>query len=272
MSRAIARLEAELGTSLFDVVGGRTALTGPGAVLQGHAQAILAALQVAKDDVAQARGQVSGKVMLGSTLHTGRLDLATVFSGIRDRYPGVVIQLCQSKAGSLGLVQAVLDGSMDIALTASTGSPPGVVLHRLFSEPMVFVCRPGHRLGRRTRITVSDLQGQEILRPPPGWGTRAAIDAALGPAQSGHEVSNYALMAGLVREGFDPTLVPASAMSEDMLAGLQAVPVDDPSLCWTLSAAVRAGSRVPAATKVLLDALIQGSADCAGDPASPAIP
>ena len=79
---------------------------------------------------------------LGSTLHTGRLELAAVFSEIRECHPGVVVQLRQAQVGSTGMVQAVRDGSLDIALNASPGpAPKGIVFHPLLSEPMVFICK-----------------------------------------------------------------------------------------------------------------------------------
>jgi DNA-binding transcriptional LysR family regulator len=261
MSHAIARLEQDLGATLFDRSGSRITLTAQGAALQAAAERISVAVEAARDEVAAARGHVRGTVTLGSTLHTGPLDLVAVFSELRECHPGVVVQLRQAPAGSMGLVQAVRDGSMDIALTASPAPPPrGVVLHRLFSEPMVFICQPGHRLSRRPQVTVPDLREEMILRAPPGWGTRAAIDATLGVTHSAFEVGNYALMASLVRAGFATTLVPASAISGDMLEGLCAVSVDEPRMRWTLSAAVCTDRRMSAATAVLLAALTRGSA------------
>jgi len=260
MSCAIARLEQDLGALLFDRAGGRITLTEQGEALQLAARRVMSAVQAAKDEVAEASGQVRGTVVLGSTLHTGRLDLAAVFSQIREHHPGVVVQLRQSQAGSAGMVAGIRDASLDIALTASTGPLRGVVLHPLFTEPMVFICRPCHRLSRRSRVSVADLREEMILRPPPGWGTRTIIDAALGATDSAFEVGNYALMARLVQAGFATTLVPASAVSGDMLAGLRTVPIDDSRLCWSLSAAVSADRRMTAATQVLLDALTEGSA------------
>jgi DNA-binding transcriptional LysR family regulator len=101
-----------------------------------------------------------------------------------------------------------------------------------------------------------------ILRPPPGWGTRAVIDATLGATRSAFEVADYALMSRLVRAGFAPTLAPASAIRGDMLAGLRAIPVDDTRLRWTLSAAVCRDRRMTAAATVLLDTLTRWSRDC----------
>jgi DNA-binding transcriptional LysR family regulator len=263
MSFAIARLEADLGAPLFDRTVTPIALTEQGVALQAAAQRILDAVQAARDEVAAVSGQVRGTVTLGSTGHTGRLDLARVLTDIRERHPGVVVKLRQSHTGSEGLVHAVRDGSVDIALTASTNEPPrGIVLHPLFNEPMVFLCRLDHPLSQRPSVAVPDLREEMILRPPPGWGTRTVIDAALGATHSAFEIGNYALMSRLVRAGFATTLTPASAISGDMLAGLCAVPVDDTRLRWTLSAAVCTDRRMTAAATVLLDTLTRRSRDC----------
>ena len=260
MSCAIARLEQDLGAPLFDRTMTPITLTEQGAALQTAAHRILEAVQAARDEVSAVSGQVRGTVTLGSTMHTGRLDLACVLADIREDHPGMVVQLRQSNTGSEGLVHAVRDGSVDIALTGSPNEPPrGITLHPLFSEPMVFVCRPGHPLSKQSLVAVSELREEKILRPPPGWGTRTAIDAVLGATRSAFEVGDYALMARLVRAGFATTLVPESAIGGAMLAGLCAVPVDDARLRWTLSAAVCTDRRMTAAATVLLDALTQRS-------------
>ena len=263
MSCAIARLEQDLRAPLFDRTVTPIALTEQGAALKAAAQRIIDEVQAAREEVAAVSGQVRGTVTLGSTLHTGRLDLACVLADIRERHPGVVVKLRQSNTGSEGLVHAVRDGSVDIALTASTNEPPrGVVLNPLFSEPMVFVCRPDHPLSQRPSVAVPDLREEMLLRPPPGWGTRTVIDAALGATRSAFEVGDYALMSRLVRAGFATTLAPASAIGGEMLAGLCAVHVDDTRLRWTLCAAVCTDRRMTAATTVLLDTLIRRSHAC----------
>ncbi|HUN34950.1 MAG TPA: LysR family transcriptional regulator [Trebonia sp.] len=266
MSAAIARLEHELGVSLFDRSATPITVTEHGAALQTGAQRILAAMQAARDQVAAVSGRVSGIVVLGCTLHVGPLDLAAVLTGLRDRHPGVIVQLRQSLAGSAGNLQAVADGSMDIALTASPadagpGRPPrGVILTPLVSEPLVFVCPADHPLAGRSRATAADLADETILRFPPGWGVRAAVDAVLGSDSSAVEIADYALMFQLVRDHFGTTLVPASAITLGPHPGLAAIAVSDPRLAWSLSAAISASRQPPAATAALLAALTQATA------------
>jgi DNA-binding transcriptional LysR family regulator len=263
MSSAVARLEHELGVPLFDRSVTPVALTEHGAALRAGAQRILDTVQAARDDVAAVSGQVRGTVVLGSTLNTGPLDLAAVLTGVRDQHPGIVVHVRQSMAGSAGNLSAVADGSMDIALTASTASPQaahpsrGIVLYPLASEALVFACRPDHPLSGQPGVSVADLADETILRFPPGWGIRETVDRVFGAAPGATEIADYALMARLILGGFGTTLIPASAIAA--APGLRAVPVADSRLRWNLSAAISASRRLTAASNALLRALTEAS-------------
>jgi DNA-binding transcriptional LysR family regulator len=271
MSSAIGRLEQDLGVPLFDRTSTRVTLTEHGSALQTSAQRVLDAVQATKDDVAAVSGQVRGRVTLGSTLHTGPLKLAGVLADIRESHPQVVVQLRQSKGGSAGKMEAVRDGSVDIALIATSPTdklPRGVEVQHLLSEPLVFVCGPDHPLSERQKVTVADLKREMILRFPPGWGSRAVIDSVLGMTESAFEIADYGLMYELVQGGFGTTLVPASAVRGEFVSGLRALRVDDPRLCWDLAAAVSTERRLTAAATVLLGALIKRSGIPSAMPAS----
>jgi DNA-binding transcriptional LysR family regulator len=123
----------------------------------------------------------------------------------------------------------------------------------------VFVCPEGHPLGRRSRVTGPDLTGQTILRFPPGWGVRAAVDTVLGASPAAIEIADYALMLKLIRDGFGTTLLPASALSGGH-PGLLTVPAGDPRLAWHLSAAISASRQPTAATSAMLSALTEAAA------------
>jgi DNA-binding transcriptional LysR family regulator len=263
MSSAVARLEHELGVPLFDRSVTPVAVTEHGAALRAGAQRILDAVETARDDVAAVSGQVRGTVVLGSTLNTGPLDLAAVLTGVRDQHPGIVVHVRQSTAGSAGNLRAVADGSMDIALTASTATTQtahpsrGIVLRPLVSEALVFACRPDHPLSGRPDVSVADLADETILQFPPGWGIRETVDRVFGDTPGATEIADYALMTRLIQGGFGTTLIPASAMPA--APGLRAVPLADPRLRWDLSAAISASRRPAAATNALLRALTQAS-------------
>jgi DNA-binding transcriptional LysR family regulator len=264
MSSAIARLERELGVSLFDRSSTPVTVTEHGAALQAAAQRVLEAVQQARDDVAAVSGKVRGTVILGCLLHTAPLDLAAVLAALRRRYPEVIVQLRQSATGSAGNLEGILDGSIDIALTGGPPDPEpghaprGVIVRPLTSEPLVFVCPADHPLSGRTRVTVADLADETILRFPPGWGVRAAVDRVLGPDPSAIEIADYALMLQVVREGFGTTLLPASAVG-DGHQDLRLIPADDPRLRWNLSAIISAARHPAAAATALLAELTKAA-------------
>jgi DNA-binding transcriptional LysR family regulator len=259
---------------LFDRSVTPVAVTEQGAVLRAAAQRILDAVQAARDDVAAVSGQVRGSVILGCTLSTGPLDLGAVLADLRDRHPDVIIQLRQSLTGSAGNLRAVLDGSMDIALTAGTGQPEtdqlprGVILSPLVSEALVFVCPADHPLSHRPSVTVADLADETILRFPPGWSVRDTVDRVLGAVPSAIEIADYTLMLKLVQGHFGTTLMPASAIQAGP-TGPRAVPVDDARLRWNLSAAVSASRSPTAATTAVLRALSQAALSVANSSREP---
>jgi DNA-binding transcriptional LysR family regulator len=273
MSSAIARLERDLGVPLFDRNVTPITLTEHGAALRAAAQRILESVQAARDDVAGVSGHVRGTVALACTLSTGRLDLVDVLTRLRHDYPDVIVKLRQSSAGSAGNLQALRDGAVDIALyaiagnTAASEQPRGAVLHHLLSEPVVFLCRPDHPLGGRDRVAVADLKDERILRFPPGWGVRAVTDNALGATESAVEIIDYTLMTRLVRAGLGTTLVPTKVIRGERGEGLCAIPVDDPRMRWDLFAAVCADRRLTAATRTVLNALIEAAGGSAFDEA-----
>lgn len=278
MSSAIARLERELGVPLFDRGSTPITLTEHGMALQEGAQKILEAVQTARDEVAAVSGHVRGTVTLGCMLNTGPLDLAGVLSCVREGHPDVIIKLRQHSAGSAGNLQAVRDGSVDIALFAQAGNAPaselprGVVVHQLVSEAVLFLCRPDHPLAGQDLVGLADLRQERLLRFPPGWGVRAIVDNAVGATQSAVEIVDYSLMAKLVRAGFGTTLVPTTGVQGERAAGLRVIPVDDPRMRWNVAAAVSADRRLTAATRTLLDALIQGAAEAKREAAQSQLP
>lgn len=137
MSSAIARLERDLGVRLFDRGVMPVALTEHGATLQAGAQRILDAVPPARDDVAAVSGQIRGTVTLGTTLHTGPLDLARVLANVRDRHPDVVIKLHQPKDGSVGSCNRSAAGQW---ISPYALAPPNMSPIRCRVEPLSTIC------------------------------------------------------------------------------------------------------------------------------------
>ena len=205
--------------------------------------------------VADYRDQLTGTVTLGTLMSWGALDLAAVLEEFRRLHPMVTVQLRQSLTGSAGHLDAIADGKMDLALVSLASSPSRLVAVReLMHEPMVFVCESSHALAGRRHVQLADLDGQDFIQFPRGWGIRQRLDAGFAAAgvqpTSAYEVADYAIAAELVRHRLAATVLPISAAGR--FPDLRVIPLS-PALTWTLylaSADSQAG-----AVKALVDTI-----------------
>jgi len=255
ISAAIGKLERELGEELFDRSGQQIALTAAGQALLPQARSILDAVQGARDAVDQARGGLRGTVAIGTMLSTGPVDLSRILGRFHATHPGVRVRLHQTFTGSAGNVQAVLDGTVDLALVSVLGRPPaGVTLRALATERLCLVCSPDDPLARSTGLALADLSDATFIDFPVGWGTRAIVDHAF--AAAGHtravpfEVADYSAGAGLVRQGLGVSFVPATAA--EAMTDLHHLEIGGLELLWTISLATATTRRLSAAARALL--------------------
>lgn len=204
------------------------------------------------------RGQLTGTVTLGTLMSWGTLNLAAALEQFRRLNPRVTLRLRQSTTGSAGHLAAIADGKMDLALVSIQSSPsPLVALRELTREPMVFVCEPTHPLADGARVRLLDLDGEDLIQFPVGWGIRQGVDAALAAAGvhpvGAYEVADYAIAAELVRHRLATAILPISAANR--FPDLRKIPVH-PALTWTLSIASAAPHYISRAAGTLADTLI----------------
>jgi DNA-binding transcriptional LysR family regulator len=257
LSAAVSRLEKELGVELFDRSKRQIALTAAGEGFLEHAREVIHAAQRARSSVDDYCDQLTGTVTLGTLMSWGTLNLPAALAEFRRLNPLVAVRLRQSLTGSAGHLTAIADGQMDLALVSiSSPQSPHIKLRRLAREPMVFVCDSSHALAVRRRVQLDDLDGQDFIQFPQGWGIRQRLDAAFAAAEarpvSAYEVADYAITAELIRHRLATTVMPSSAANR--FPDLRTVPLDPP-LTWTLSIASAAQYASRAAT-TLADTLV----------------
>ncbi|MDH6199280.1 DNA-binding transcriptional LysR family regulator [Mycobacterium frederiksbergense] len=109
-------------------------------------------------------GELTGTVDLGALISFGTLDVPTVLGDFHRDYPNVQIRLRQSQTGSMAYLSEIADGSLDLALVSAPHRFPARVHMELLSqEPMVFVCRPDHRLAARDHVAITELTEEALI-------------------------------------------------------------------------------------------------------------
>jgi DNA-binding transcriptional LysR family regulator len=140
--------------------------------------------------VDEVHGGLRGAVRIGTLIATGLVDLLALLGRFHRTHPDVTLQLTVSTGGSGGLVDALTDGSLDLALVSVPGRPPaGVHLRQLLWRPMELVLPAGHRLAERPVVRIEELAGERFVDFPVGYGNRTVVDRAFAAAGVQRQVS-----------------------------------------------------------------------------------
>jgi DNA-binding transcriptional LysR family regulator len=255
VSAAIKALEHELGLPLLERTSKRFALTDAGAALLPRARATLDAAQAARDAVDDVRGGLRGTVRLGTLTAVGLIDVPALLGAFHQAHPEVTVQLTVSTRGSIGLTDALTDGSLDLAFVSIPGrAPAGIRVRQFLEVPLELVVPAGHRLGKLAECRIEDLAEEPFVDFPIGFGNRTLVDRAFAAAGVGRrvtvEVIDISTGASFVRHGLGIAILPRFAVHEDQ--DLEVRTVTGANLDWPLGVAVSALRAPSAAARALL--------------------
>lgn len=222
VSSQVRQLERELGQPLFDRSGRTVRLTEVGAAVLPFARAALDAAHGARLVVDQLAGLVHGKVSIGMVSGCSLPLLAHLLADFHIHFPGVDITLIEG--GSDRLVDAIFDGTIDLALVGAAGdSIPGLCSIIVGDETLVAAVAPSSPLASRQTITVEALEGEPIISLPRGTGVRAAFDAACSMRGTNprivFEATALPMVAQLAAEGLGVAILPTS-VAESLASSL----------------------------------------------------
>ncbi|MGN9820956.1 LysR family transcriptional regulator [Streptomyces sp. SD11] len=164
LSRAIQRLESELGAALFDRSSAGVTLTPAGTLLLDEARDLLGRADRIRERVAAAAGAAILTVgILGDSTDPGVIGLAAAH---RRRYPHVEVRVRETDLTdpTCGLRA----GSVDIALTRGPFDEAGLAVRELRADPVGALLRADDPLARRESLKLADLTGRRWFRFPAG--------------------------------------------------------------------------------------------------------
>jgi DNA-binding transcriptional LysR family regulator len=247
LSASIRSLERELDSRLFVRTTRKVELTEAGRVLLEQARRTLAAAASARESVLAVRGLLRGSLRVGGIPTPGLLDQAALLARFRDQHPAVGIRYVRET--SMALIPEIEAGRLDVALVSLPRQLPEPVLATpLSTQPMMFVCRPGHPLAGRTQVTIASLAEQDFVGPPPGSTGYEAVDRVLAGTGKERRVIFEAVdvltILDFVAHGLGFTLLPEYLATSR--PDLRAIPLAGPDMTWTLAAIMSRHQATPA--------------------------
>lgn len=254
ISHQIARLEDELGTPLLLRTGRGVRLTEAGEALVVHADAVLALLATAQDEIAAIAGLRAGRVRLAAFPSASATLVPAAASAVKATHPGITVSLVEAEPPqALSLLRA---GEVDLAVAFEYDSGRESDLTRVpLTEDELFLVLPKAPPGGGP-VAIASLReetwiaGCERCR-------RELLDLA---AAAGFEpriafaTDDYVTVQALVAAGLGVALLPSLALRAARRSDVAVLALAEPAR-RRISAFTAGGPRRPPALAAMIDAL-----------------
>jgi DNA-binding transcriptional LysR family regulator len=231
LSRQIAALEQDLGTSLFIRTAKGVALTAAGGQFLSDATEILRLVaQAERNAAATGRGE-AGQLTMGFTMCAAYSVVPELTRRYKRAFPNVDLRVRELMPNALE--HDLKNGAIDIAISFPGGESSSFKTRPLLREPLSLVLPERHLLARTRKIAVKDLAQERFLIVPRNQASslhdsivRRCQAAGFDPV-IGLEVYLQQTIVNFVAEGLGIAFVPAS-MQRSQIKGAVFRKVDDP--------------------------------------------
>lgn len=210
LSRAMVRLETDLGVTLFARQGRTVSLTPAGRGFLASVERALGEVERSAESARAGADPATGRVAFGF-LHTlGSETVPALLREFRADHPRVRFQLVQNY--SEAMLAGLRAGQLDLCLTSPVPDAPDLVTRRLDEQRLRLVVPDGHRLAGRRRIRLAEAAGELFVTLEPGYGLRRIADTLCAEAgftpRVAFEGEETETLRGLVAAGLGVALLP----------------------------------------------------------------
>ena len=162
LTRAIQKLEAELGGLLFRRERAATHLTDLGNLVRPHLEKMSSDADAAKTTAKSFLTMKDAPISLGIMCTVGPLRCIGFLSRFQKEHPGIGLTMTEDTPARL--VELLAQGKIDLAVVAQPEPfPERFDAHLLYREHYVVAFPPGHRFERMNAVCIADVGGESYL-------------------------------------------------------------------------------------------------------------
>lgn len=241
---AIRKLEEELGVRLFERTTRRVQLTDAGERFRERSERIVADVQAAKQDAADASDGRVGRLRVGFVSSASYALLPHGVRQFRADNPRVELELVPAASGEQ--VEALLEGRIDVGILRDPERVPGLELTPLVQERMVAVLPADHSLAGGGEVRAAELALHPLILFSyplmPGYVARVLEAFEGGPRLNVvQQAVHQETVLGLVAVGVGCSVLPES-VADALLPGVVARPLSGAPLTRLVAARGAKGS------------------------------
>jgi LysR family nitrogen assimilation transcriptional regulator len=256
ISRAIQRLESDLEVELFVRSKRGVELTDAGAVLLQRAYIIFNQIQQTRYDVSGEVDEPRGVVTIGMPPTPGQFIAPALLTWIKQRYPGIELRFFEGMSSVLE--RRLMNNELAIAVMHDPVESDEVTVSEILEEHLCVV-GPAGALNQPS-FSLAEAVNLPLIMPSRTNYLRILIDNHAGARglelNVVQHVEGVLHLKSLVREGHGFTILTYGAIiTEAQQETLQAAPIVDPQINWTLCTAMRRDQSRKKAVTLVRDAI-----------------
>lgn len=142
VSHSMKALETEIGCRLLDRLGKKIVLTQAGEQLLQHTEKILSEMENARESLGHLGKWGKGRLRLGASTTACQHIIPPVLREFKESFPAYAISIDPND--TRGMVSALLQHRIDLALSLDPGSEPQLEFHPLFTDELFFLVGAQH--------------------------------------------------------------------------------------------------------------------------------
>lgn len=213
LSQQIQKLEAELGTRLFDRLPKRANLTSFGRAFLPKAKQILRELGEAKTEILEMAGKEKGDLTVGVIPTITPYLFPRLLAGFSREHGSIAIKVVEDLTRVL--LDGLDEGTLDLAIVALPVPGEKIRSIELFRESMLAVLPVDHKHAARKMVKLEELTGEPFLLLKEGHCFRASTIAACRKSHMKPNVvfesGQFATILAMVAAGMGISAVPEMA-------------------------------------------------------------
>lgn len=222
LSRALARVEAELGVQIFERAPDGVHPTPHGRIVLDAARELSGRYEQLRSELSSVLDPETGVVRLAFLDSIATSLVPRVLRDFHERAPRVRVLLSQEPGHEI--VRDLSTAAVDLAITSPR--PPGEFAWLPLQEERLALAVPaGHRWRHRRQVRLAELAEEQLVTTPLGFGYRSLVDGLLReegvkPAVS-FESQDLATIEGLVAAGLGVAVLPETFVGASGTVGIR---------------------------------------------------
>jgi len=230
VSQIVRMIEEKYGVTLVERGRKKFSVTPEGQIFEKVAREMLQLFESIGSRMHELGDVVAGKLRISTVYSIGLHDLPAKLQTFRDAHPDVEVQVDYKRSPLI--YDDVADGRADLGLVSFPQRRKGVMADIFDEDEMVAICAPTHRLGKKKKMKLKELQDEAFISFEPDTPTRRAIDRILKLAgvtfRQQQEFDNIETVKRAVEVAGVVSIVPKCTVAKEVAAGsLNAIKLED---------------------------------------------